>query len=176
MMMQREFQWLDDRWGNNWETFPLALWLFHDKVLIYQHDLYPDTMTGDAEMLTWNAAWGYMLSFDWRPDVLGGPWPKIVAAFQSALGPRFAGKALTGFDVPRPGITHTEFGSYSVVANTTSSTYEVDGLRIAPGGFLARDGGLVAGAFTGSFAGRALSPGTHYLIIENGKTTFQATG
>ena len=78
IMMQREFNWLDDRWGDgNWQSFPLALWLFHDKVLLYQHDLYPDTMTGDAAMLTWNAAFGYVLSFDLRSEVQDGSWAKI---------------------------------------------------------------------------------------------------
>ena len=92
--MQREFDWLDQRFGPSWSTFPLALWLLHDKVLLYQHDLYDGTFTADPEILTWNLAYGYMLSYNWGAG-LGGPWLGIVTAFQQALGPHFAGAALT---------------------------------------------------------------------------------
>ena len=49
----------------DWTTFPLALWLLHDKVLLYQHDLFDGTFTADPEILTWNLAYGYMLSYNW---------------------------------------------------------------------------------------------------------------
>ena len=81
MLMQREFDWLDGRFGaGNWETFPLALWLLHDKVPLYQHDLFDGTFTGDPEMLTWNLAYGYLLSFNWSAGT-SSPWLRIVAAF-----------------------------------------------------------------------------------------------
>ena len=39
-------------WGEgNWRPWPLALWLVHDKVLMYQHDLAEETMTDDDEVL-----------------------------------------------------------------------------------------------------------------------------
>jgi hypothetical protein len=169
MLMQREFDWLDQRFGGgNWETFPLALWLLHDKVLLYQHDLFDGTFTGDPEMLTWNLAYGYLLSFNWSAGT-SSPWLRIVAAFQQALGPHYAGVALTSYDEPEPGVTETRFGTYSVIANRTTAPYPVDGLTIAPGGFLARtdDGSLVAGEL-------ADASGPIYRIVENGQTTFQA--
>jgi hypothetical protein len=168
MLMEREFDWLTGRFGPNWTTFPLALWLFHDKVLLYQHDLFEKTFTADPQILTWNLAYGYMLSYDWDVGV-GGPWLGIATAFQRALGPHYAGAPLTSYKTLADGVTETRFGAYSVVANWTASPYSVAGLTIAPGGFLARtdDGSLVAGAF-------ADPSGPVYRIVQSGQTTFQA--
>ncbi len=166
MLMQREFDWLNGRFGPDWQTFPLALWLVHDKVLLYQHDLFDGTFTADPEILTWNLAYGYMLSYNWSVG-LDGPWLGIVTAFQRALGPHFAGVALTSYTQIADGITETRFGTYSVVANRTGSVYETGGYRIAPGGFLARtdDGSLLAGEF-------ADPSGPQYRIVQGGQTTF----
>jgi hypothetical protein len=168
MLMQREFDWLDQRFGPDWQTFPLALWLLHDKVLMYQHDLYDGTFTADPEILTWNLAYGYMLSYNWSTG-LEGPWLGIATAFQRALGPHYAGVALTSYTQLADGVTETRFGTYSVVANRTGSGYETGGYTIAPGGFLARtdDGSLVAGEF-------ADPSGPTYRIVEGGQTTFSA--
>jgi hypothetical protein len=72
-----------------------------------------------------------------------------------------------------PAVTESTFSDLAVVANWDGSrSYAVDGYDVAPHGFLARtaDGGLVAGAFQGSFDGVALSAGTHYLIVERDAT------
>ncbi len=166
MLMQREFDWLNERFGPDWKTFPLALWLLHDKVLMYQHDLFDGTFTADPEILTWNLAYGYMLSYNWGVG-LDGPWLGIATAFQRALGPHYAGVALTSYKQIAEGVTETRFGTYSVVANWTASPYDLDGHRLAPGGFLARtdDGSLVAGEFAGD-------SGTEYRIVQGGQTTF----
>jgi hypothetical protein len=67
--MQREFRWPDERWGaGNWEPYPLATWLLHDKVLMYQHDLYPGTFTTDPEVLLHDVAFGLMLSYEWNGE------------------------------------------------------------------------------------------------------------
>ncbi len=168
MLMQREFDWLDQRFGPDWQTFPLALWLVHDKVLMYQHDLFDGTFTADPEILTWNLAYGYMLSYNWSAG-LGGPWLGIATAFQRALGPHYAGVALTSYTQLADGVTETRFGTYSVVANRTGSVYETGGYAIAPGGFLARtdDGSLVAGEL-------ADPSGPQYRIVQGGETTFSA--
>src|SRR5262249_39685385 len=146
LLMEREFAWLTGRFGPSWETFPLALWLLHDKVLLYQHDLYEKTFTADPEILTWNLAYGYMLSYDWDTG-LDGPWLGIATAFQRALGPHYAGVPLTSYKQLADGVTETRFGTYSVVANWTTSPYPLDGFTLAPRGFLARtdDGSLAAG-------------------------------
>ncbi len=178
MLMEREFVEPDRKWGEgNWDPFPLALWLFHDKVLLYQHDLYEGTMTADPEVLTWNEAFGFMLSYSWDVDAgtLSSPWLEIAGRFQRALGPYYAGVPLTRFEDAASGVTRTVFSGYSVVANWRAQPYTVAGYTIAPGGFLARsaDGKVVAGALTAQF-GVPLSAGTQYLIVENGRTTFSA--
>jgi hypothetical protein len=167
LMMEREWHEPDDRYGaGNWRPWPLALWLFHDKVLTYQHDLYEATMTADDEVLTWNMAFGNVLSYSWDDwaHTLDSPWLTLVAEFQRALGPRYAGKLLTGWKDVADGVTETDFGDFSVTANWTHSAYQ----EIAPQGFSARGPGVLAGEFTGSFGGVALSPGMHYLLIDGG--------
>jgi hypothetical protein len=167
MLMQREFDWLDQRFGTDWTPYPLALWLLHDKVLFYQHDLFDGTFTADPEILTWNLAYGYMLSYNWATGT-DSPWLGIVTAFQRVLGPLYAGAPLTAYAVLADGVTQTTFGNYSVIANTTKSPYAADSFTIAPGGFLARtaDGSVVAGEF-------ADPSGRTYRIVQNGQTTFQ---
>ena len=168
MLMERGFSWLTGRFGPDWKTFPLALWLFHDKVLLYQHDLFEKTFTADPEILTWNVAYGYMLSYDWALG-LDGPWLGIATAFQRALGPHVAGGALTSYKELADGVTETRFGTYSVVTNWTTSPYDTGGFRIAPRGFLARtdDGSLVAGEL-------ADASGPVYRIVQGGQVTFSA--
>lgn len=170
MVMQRNFQYPNAQWGvGTWQAFPLALWLLHDKVLLYQHDLCECTFTTDPQILTWNLAFGLLLSYGWDEQAhsLESPWLAIVTAFQRALGPRYAGAALTSYRRIASGVTETRFGAYSVVANWTGSPYALGGYRIAPGGFLARmdDGSLAAGEF-------ADLSGATYRIVQDGKVTF----
>ena len=64
MLMAREFDWPGTHWGDgNWEPYPIADFLFHDKVLMYQHDLYEETMTDDPAVLTFNLAFGLVQSY-----------------------------------------------------------------------------------------------------------------
>jgi hypothetical protein len=152
--MQREHSWPDEYWGEgNWEPYPLALWLLHDKVLMYQHDLYPGSFTFDADVLLFNVAFGIVLSTMWdgAAGSLDNPWLGLTGRVQRALGPHYAGEALTAYRELAEGVTETRFGAdYTVVANWNRTTpYDVDGYHIAPRGFLARDGAgrLLAGAF-----------------------------
>lgn len=169
LLMEREHQEPDNLWGaGNWEAFPLADWLLHDKVLLYQHDLYEKTMTIDPQVLTWNEAFGFVNSFDWAAG-LDSPWLGIAAAFQRALGPHYAGVPLTSYRSLGNDVTETRFGSYTVDANWGGSVYSTGGYRVAPGGFLARtdDGSLVAGEF-------ADPSGSTYRIVQNGQVAFTA--
>jgi hypothetical protein len=170
LLMAREHGDPDRYWGEgNWEPFPLALWLFHDKVLLYQHDLAAETMTTDAEVLTWNMAFGTMLSFIWAgpPETLADPWLDLAGSLQRALGPSYAGRPLTAYAKLAPDVTETVFDRLTVTANHGPDAYELEGFGIAADGFLARtaDGNVLAGAFEGSFADEPLSPGVHYLIV-----------
>lgn len=165
LQMQREHRWPDERWGaGNWEPYPLALWLVHDKVLMYQHDLYPETFTTDPEVLLFNVAFGMVLSYNWDDELgtLGSPWLSLVGEVQRALGPRAVGKPLTAYRRLGPSATETVFDDYSVVANwSRTAPLEHDGHRIAPLGFLARDGGgaVIAGAFGDSWSGVTFAGG-----------------
>ncbi len=176
LLMQREHAEPDEKYGvGNWQAYPLASWLLHDKVLLYQHDLYEGTMTADREVLTWNMAFGFMLSYSLsgRDDPLSSPWVRVVGAFQRALGPHYAGRPLTGYKTVADDVTLSTFGSdYSVTTNWNwERSHEADGFGIAPIGFLARAGtDVVAGVFAGTFNGAPLSPGPHYLIVERGQT------
>jgi len=177
LLMDRESDSPNTDWGTgNWEPYPLADWLLHDKVLLYQHDLYEGTMTADLDVLTWNVAFGFQLSYRWDgvDGTLSSPWLQAVGAFQRTLGPLYAGKALDAFEEPAPGVTVSTFGNLTVLANWTSAPYAADGFGVAPGGFLARGPGLVAGAFSGSFEGAPLSSGTHLIVADQGVRAFDA--
>jgi hypothetical protein len=170
LMLHREHDEPDLFFGaGNWEPYPLATWLLHDKVLMYQHDLFPGTFAADPEVLTWNLAFGYLHSSKWEAAerASGSPWLELAAALQRALGPHYAGVPLAGYRRIAPGLTESRFGNLTVVANRRESPHRIGGETVAPRGFLARtrDGRLLAGAFEGTFGGRALSPGTHYLLV-----------
>jgi len=153
LQMSRQFQWPDDRWGaGNWEPYPIAEWLFHDKVLMYQHDLYEPSMTGDPEALTFNLAFGFVLSYNWDGETgsIDSPWMALAGEVQRTLGPLYAGKRLVSFGELASGVTRTVFeGGFSVVANWNDRAVEVDGQTIAPTGFLARtaDGTVLAATY-----------------------------
>ena len=170
LMMAREHDEPDRRFGaGNWTPFPLAPWLLGDKVLLYHHDLYPGTMTADPEVIAFNAAFGFAASYAWdeRTQTLDSPWLQVASAFQRVLGPRIAGRR-PSFEGVADDVTTSTFGDVSVVTNWRDRGVTVDGFGLARHGFLARaqDGSLVAGAFVDSFAGTALSPGTHYIVVE----------
>ena len=159
LSMEREHRWGAERFGaGNWEPYPLALWLVHDKVLSYQHDLFEGTMTADPEVLLFNLAFGMILSYNWDGDqkTLDSPWLGLVGQVQRTLGPHYAGRPLAAFRRLAPDVTETVFGDYSLVANWSRTTpYEVAGHRLAPLGFVARttDGRVLAGAFGDTWSG-----------------------
>jgi hypothetical protein len=150
LMLDREHDEPDEFWGEgNWRPWPLALWLVHDKVLMYQHDLAEETMTDDPEVLLWNLAFGFVLSYSWdeRARTLDSPWLDRVGELQRLLGPLYAGRTLDSWRELGPELTESRFGDLVVVANwspTASAT--VDGHRLGPFGFLARttDGRVLA--------------------------------
>jgi hypothetical protein len=184
LMMSRELDLPNALFGaGNWQPYPLAVWLFHDKVLLYQHDLYDGTMANDREVLTWNMAFGMVNSYSW--DALGpaeNPWLDLVSRLQRDFGPHYAGIALSGYRSLARDVNESTYGDLLVVANRDAGRgYSVDGYDVAPGGFFARTAtnDLLAGAFEGSFGGVALSAGVHYLIVERdaaGMTVRQPVG
>jgi uncharacterized protein DUF6259 len=171
LMMSRETDLPNTFFGpGNWQPYPLATWLFHDKVLLYEHDLYDATMAVDDEVLTWNMAYGLVSSYAW--DKLGpgaNPWLELVARLQRDFGPHYVGIPLSGYKSLGPQATESTFGDLDVVANRNATQdYATDGFGIAPSGFVARtsDGSLLGGAFDTMFNGEPLSAGTHHVIVE----------
>lgn len=151
LMMQRELAYVDHYFGaGNWEPYPLATWLVHDKVLMYQHDLYPGTFAMDGEVLTWNAAFGLVESVEWQPGNETSPGLVLAARLQEVLGPHFAGVPLASFTDLAPGVTRSVFGDLNVVANLSAQPYD----GIAADGFRAQAPGVTVQAY----------PGGHWLI------------
>jgi hypothetical protein len=176
LMMSRELDLPNTYFGaQNWQPYPLAVWLFHDKVLMYQHDLYDGTFARDLEVLTWNMAFGLVSSTSWDALAPGDdPWLELVAHLQRDFGPHYVGLPLSRYRGLAPGVNESTFGDLTVVASRdAANAYAIDGYDVAPGGFLARtaSGDLLAGAFAGSFGGVALSPGVHYVIVERAETS-----
>jgi hypothetical protein len=154
----------------NWRPYPLGVWLFHDKVLFYHHDLSHPAMNAGIEVLTWNAAFGVMASYLW-PDLraLNPDWVKLANAYQRAVFSRTAGRTLSSYRELAREVNESRFDDVTVIANwDASGAYETGGFTLAPGGFLARtaDAELLAGAFVARFNGAPLSGGVHYLIVE----------
>lgn len=172
LLGERQEQLPDSYFGaGNWQPYPLAPPLLHDKVLLYQHDLYEGTMTADPEVLLWNMAFGNVLSYAWDGDArtLDGPWPGLVGDLQRTLGPLVAGKPFLGWQELGRDLTRSDFGTLAVVANWSQAAWaERDGYGLPPLGWLARspDDAVVAGALAGRFAGAPLAPGRHYLVVE----------
>jgi hypothetical protein len=159
LMMQRELGAVDRYFGaGNWQPFPLATWLVHDKVLMYQHDLYPLTMAIDGDVLTWNAAFGLVESVEWHPGGEADPWLVLAARLQEALGPHYAGVPLASFTTLAPGVTRSVFGDLTVVANRSEQAYD----GIESHGFRATASDVTVQAY----------PGEHWVIEQrSGGTT-----
>jgi hypothetical protein len=158
LMMQRELGAADRYFGaGNWQPYPLATWLLHDKVLMYQHDLYPLTMAIDGDVLAWNAAFGLMESYEWRPGTETDPWLTLVADIQQALGPHVAGVPLSTFVQLAPGVTRSVFGDLTVEANLSAQDHD----GIAAHGFHAHAPGLTVQAY----------PGGHWVLEEQSGTS-----
>ena len=158
LMMQRELAYADHYFGaGDWEPYPLATWLVHDKVLMYQHDLFPLTMARDREVLTWNLAFGLVQSYEWWLGDEGSPWLALAARLQQALGPHYAGVPLRSYTELAPGVTRSVYGDLTVDANWTDATWD----GIAPQGFRAQAPGVSAEA----------EPDGSYTVGANGTTT-----
>jgi hypothetical protein len=170
---QRAFKDPDQFFGaGTWEAYPLALWLLHDKVLLYQHDLALETMTNKPGVVTWNMAFGMMLSYNWQGSGTSwrsNPWLDLITWSQRDVAALYAGQPLVAYTTLAPDVTQTSFPAVRVIANWNSKRpYMVNGTSIAPGGFLARSdsGSILAGEFSGRFNGHPLAHGTHYFIME----------
>ena len=161
------------RWGTDtWRPFPIAPLMLRDKVLLYQHNLAPETFTTNKATLAWNMAFGYMLSYDLGWTNFGGgisdPWLAVVAAFQKEVLARYAGERLLSYASLDGAATQSAFEHFAVITNWSSAAPYMAGLYVLPpaGAMVTSDdGSLIAGVFT-SYNGVPLRSGEHYLIEE----------
>lgn len=88
-------------------------------------------------VLTWNLAFGNMLSYNWQwadNDPLGNLWLDLVAALQRTVAARSAGRTLASYTELTADVTQSRFGDLAVIANWHPSlTYPTDGHHVAPG-------------------------------------------
>ena len=172
LMMSRELDLPNVLFGaGNWQPYPLAMWLFHDKVLMYQHDLYDGTMARDGEVLTWNMAFGLINSYSW--DALGArrqPVARPRCALCSATSARTtSGVPLSGYKNLAPDVNESTYGDLSVVANRDAIRgYSVAGYDVAPRRILRANRGerSARGSVRRLLRRGPLSAGVHYVIVE----------
>jgi hypothetical protein len=131
--------------------------------------LAPETMTHDKATLSWNLAFGYMLSYDLTMGHFEAPaWREVVAVFQSHVASRYAGEKMIDYVTVEAGVTQSTFESVTVVTNWNEATsYTLGSHTIPPQGTLvtSKDGSLTAGIFT-TYNAASLSFGDHYLVVE----------
>ncbi len=186
VLLPERYKYTPGWWGTDtWHPYPLAPLMARDKVLFYQHDLAPETFTVDKGILTWNLAFGYMLSYDLVASDSGGgldsAWLGVTAAFQRNVLARYADEIMSGFTEVEDAVTQTSFETYTVLANwDEGAAFDVGKHTLPPLGVLvtSADDTLTAGVFT-RYNGMSLSAGDHYLIEERGLnaiTVYQPLG
>lgn len=140
----------EDLWPEEaWRIEPLALFLAHDKVLFYHHDL--GGFVRDRLDLSITLAMGYGLSW-WTRSAAPKPkergWIERLCRLQAAVGPRCAGRALDDFEYLAPRVIRSRFGDLTIVANLAPQPWKLGAATvIAPEGFCARADDLEAGIF-----------------------------
>jgi len=144
----------------DWELFPIAQYIAHDKAFFMHHDLEEGAV--DRTALAWTLALGYQLSTSVAAaqlqDAAKLEWFAQLDKLQKAFGPHYMGASLSSFRYLRGsgehGVMEASYGDMRIVSNLTAQTY-IDGqVIIAPNGFYARAGVIEAGYLT-SYHGQA---------------------
>lgn len=155
------FPWLPNRPSNasilygdlwpegSWRLEPLALFLAHDKVLFYHHDL--GGFVRNRLDLSLTLAMGYGLSWTTHsvtPTAAERDWLDRLCRLQAAIGPRCAGRPLDEFEYLSPRVIRSRWGDLEIVANLSTKPWPIEsGQVIAPEGFRAKSSELEAGIF-----------------------------
>ena len=157
----------------NWDPYPLATWLMHDKALFYEKDLPEATTSENTEVVTFDLEFGYLLKYLWPGNAADPPAPgriELAHLLHRTVVPLYAGNPLSGFMYLAPEVHMSTFGDLSVIANwQPGAPYTIGGNTIIPGGYMASTpaAGIIAGAFTQQLNGCALTPGDHYVVIDS---------
>lgn len=159
-------------WGSDWHYYPIVTMLARDKVLFYQHNLAPESFAHDKASVAWNAAMGYMLSYDLVKSRFGGgyatPWLVVVGEFQKFVLSQYASERLLSYSSLQDKVTQTTFENFIVLTNwDTQKPATLEKYDLPHSGFMIykKDGSLRAGVFT-RYNNLPLSSGQHYLIEE----------
>ncbi len=134
----------------DWEFFPMAEYVAHDKAFFTHHDL--GAGVGDQDELAWSLTLGYGLS---RPvsiaDLTYPPsmaWLNRLAGLQRTLGPDYMGAPLKTFRYlsgsGSRGVLEAVYGDMRVVGNLTDQPFADGAVTVAPHGFSATVLGLKA--------------------------------
>lgn|GEM_PF-376157 len=146
---------LDDRYSpENWDLFPLALYMTHDKTMLLHHDLGQFVTTDPV--LSWTLGLGYGLSYRSRAvDLTNRPsheWLLWLDRLQKSVCSKYIGQPLVSFKQDRgtnltsepDGVICATYGNVSIAANLTGSTKQADGVLLAPYGYHITAPGLIA--------------------------------
>ncbi|MGQ0645347.1 MAG: DUF6259 domain-containing protein, partial [Elusimicrobiota bacterium] len=169
-MSYPDFKEYDDLWGEgNWEIHPISLFMAHDKVNFYQHNLSDDVQADTHAKIAWNIAHGFGLTMS-RTHIrqnLEKDWIHLGARLHENVLSRVLGRPLEGYLRLDGDATWSRFGDVDVFANhSKDDTLVVGPHALPPGGFLAQSqsGDLTAGFFS-RFNGAALDAPA-YLIVK----------
>ncbi len=138
----------EDLWPEGaWRFEPLALFLAHDKVLFYHHDL--GGFVRNRRDVSITLVMGYGLSW-WTHRMASSEserdWIDRLCRLQATIGPRCAGRSLDEFEYLAPQVLRSQWGDLQIVANLTGEPWQLDAdTTLAPDGFLARSPDLEAG-------------------------------
>jgi len=166
----------DDLWpAEAWRHEPLALFLAHDKVLFYHHDL--GGFVRSRLDLAVTLAMGFNLSW-WThtatPSETERDWLDRLCRLQAAIGPRCAGRRLDDFSYLAPRVLRSRWGDLEIIANLTPQPWPVaPGVIIAPEGFRAKSPDLEAGIFVNPDAKDAAAD-VHWTIRLQGADAWTA--
>lgn len=167
-----------NKWpADAWNFFPMIQGLAHDKCLLGHHDLAGDVNT--PARVSWTLALGYNMVSRADPlDPAQREWLRWIDRLQKSVCARYAGKGISSFRHEwggnmEPGTIRSVYGGISVTANLRSEPLAEGRFTIAPNGFLAQGGGVLAGEIsacgnvqgTGSFV---LDGSTAYLYAAPG--------
>ena len=133
----------------DWEFFPMAQSVAHDKAFFMHHDLGAGVWNEDA--LLWSLALGYGLSDAVAASDLDNPakrqWLEHLARLQSRLGPIYMGAPLLSFHYLQGsgsrGVIEAVYGRMRVIVNLTDSVYAVGSVSVPAHAFRAQAGSML---------------------------------
>ena len=134
----------------SWRHEPLAIFLAHDKVLFYHHDL--GGFVRNLRDISHTLVMGFNLSW-WthstKPSDEEVQWIDRLCRLQAAIGPHCVGRALDDFEYLAPDVIRSTWGDLTITANLATKPWRVDErTEIAVDGFLAHAPGLTVGVFS----------------------------